>query len=224
MKKQRRTRKQKGGSILDFFKKYPSLTYFIFETIDQRASYDSMDEIMKLPSISTKHRMALDMLEEPVEKNLKKKYTIVLLEDQKVLCSGIFYFVKSNDAYVAHLLKMECERKTNTYKPISFVLMYFVLSILKYKSVDFLYFTVMAMDDHWKLYKLYHDMGFACVNPKDEEFQQTKEVFEEKRKNNVGFFNANLPQISAENFAMRCYIMFGYVPVLEHGMEKTLLL
>jgi hypothetical protein len=214
--------RQKGGSIEDFFKKYPSLSYFIFETIDQRASYNSIQQIMKLPTINIKHKMALDMFEEPVEKSLNKKYTIVLLEDEKVLCSGIFYFMKSKDAVVAHLLKMECERKTNTYKPISFVLMYFVLSILKYKSIDFLYFTVMAMDDHWKLYKLYHDMGFACVNPKSDDFEQTKEAFEEKRELNQRFFEANLSKVSAENFAMRCYLMFGYVPLLEHGLEKLL--
>jgi hypothetical protein len=102
--------------------------------------------------------------------------------------------------------------------------MYFVLSILKYKSIDFLYFTVMAMDDHWKLYKLYHDMGFACVNPKDDDFEQTKEAFEEKREMNQGFFGENISKVSAENFATRCYVMFGYVPTLEKAIEKTLLL
>lgn len=217
----RRTRKQrKGGGIEDVFSKYPSLKYFLFETADQRATYTSLDEVKAIPGIIQLHAKAVSMLQGFVEKFLNKQYTIVLLEGNKVLCSGIFYFRKVGSTIVAHLQKIECELKTNTYKPISFVLMYFVLAIAQWKDVEFIDLTVMAIGDHWKLYSLYHDMGFACITNTN---TMSKNTFNTKRNENTEFFKENVSQVGANDFKTRCGTMFAYVPTVMMSLEKILL-
>lgn len=217
----RRTRKlQKGRGMEDVFSKYPSLKYFLFETADQRATYTSMDQLKTIPNIIQLHRRALDMLEGSVEKYLKKQYTIVLVEGEKILCSGIFYFRKVGGSLVAHLQKIECELKTNTYKPISFVLMYFVVSIVEWKKVDFIDLTVMAIGDHWKLYSLYHDMGFACITNTN---TMTKNAYETKLYENTDYFKENISQVAAKDFKTRCGTMFAYVPTVMKSLETILL-
>lgn len=247
-----RRRKQRGGGFWD---RFPTLSFELrypeghVKSTEMKKLQDTLENNNDRPFFSQ------DMLSwEPFEKDphlLRKGHYLDLFEiveknnkkEKKPLCSLVFYPRNREDVNMAYLGLIECKGKTPLFKRASFLIMYKLLQILKGLDIEYLYFSVDARNDFWKLYSLYHDMGFVCVNVNDTKtnenddddleyvnFPNLKKEYEERVMKNKEYFSTtvkSIPDMNAKNKSLmsnamgkRCFRMFGSVAEVMKTIEK----
>lgn len=248
-----RRRKQKGGN---FWARFPTLSFELRHPEGQVKSSE-LKKLQNDPNTNNNDRPfhSQDMLSwEAFEKNprlLAKGHYLDLFEiveknnkkEKKSLCSLVFYPKNREDVNMAYLGLIECKAKTHLFKRASFLIMYRLLEILKGLDIEYLYFSVDARNDFWKLYSLYHDMGFVCVdvndtrtNENDDDdleyvnFPNLKKEYDERVEKNNEYFSTtvkSIPNMKANNkrnmsdaMGKRCFRMFGSVADVMEKIEK----
>lgn len=249
---QTRRRKQRGGGFWD---RFPTLSFELRYPEGHVKSTELKKLQNTLENNNDKPFFPQDMLSwEPYEKYprlLAKGHYLDLFEtveknnkkEKKPLCSLVFYPRNREDVNMAYLGLIECKAKTSLFKRASFLIMYKLLEILKGLNIEYLYFSVDARNDFWKLYSLYHDMGFVCVdvnetktNENDDDdlefvnFPNLKKEYEERVLKNNEYFSTtvkNIPGMNAKNkrlmsdaMGSRCFRMFGSVAEVMETIEK----
>lgn len=203
-------RKQRGGS---FWAKFPTLSFRL-----------------TLPSKIIKENLLSWSEEEKRMDNLSKPHKLELFEGDIRICDMNFTPIDIDNEGFAYLDYIECRNKTKAFKRVSFLMIYKFLEILRSMEIEYVNFVVAAKDNYWKLFNLYHEMGFACL-PRGTELPEDKmQAFKTQIENNEKFFIKelkNIDKLGKENskksaFRMfnRCNTMYGYIPEVMNKIEQ----
>ena len=220
MRKSRRYRKQRGGSL---WRRFPTLSFQL-----------------ELPGGGMKgnEELLLWSNDDKDPKKLRGEYTLSMFEEGQADPLYTLRFTPHSDGRpIASVDYLELKRKTALFRHGSFLIMYKFLEILKSLGIEHVFFTVDARNDHWKLYSLYHDMGFVCVKEEESimnergyeyiDLSNLKTEYGERVNKNNEYFSKILENVKTMNeeakqklgfdIHMECYFMFGSV---ENVMEK----
>ena len=220
-RKNKQKRKQKGGSIEA---RFPSFSFTLH--------VPPVEAGKKINNAKVKNNMLTWSEEEKM--HFSKRHLLILHEktangSKRDLCKLYFIPHYEGGAY-AYLHFLGCEKKTNTFKPLSFVIVYKFLEVLQSMGIEFVFFSVAAAGDkYYKLYELYHKMGFACKQGELDDSNATKlqEVFQTQKTNNNSYFetlhkkNLQSKEVAFEIFG-RCMDMYGHVPSVLAKIESQL--
>jgi hypothetical protein len=237
-------KKQKGGNLL-LHPLFHTIKFDVLEykgTIVQKMSENiTWNEIQAFDDFADNKTKGDLLLSRDVSDDmLTQEYILLMRQENIILCACRFTPKAENgEGYLNQL---------NCYKPLtglnlkerSYLIMYKLFSILEKLNVQFCFLTPVAIGDKWwKLFYLYHNMGYVCIQ--ETNLPNIKGFYNTQRMSNNTFFSneqkripdADLPGKfklgSKENrnasfrFYERCYIMMADVSKGKDKIERHIL-
>lgn len=219
-RKVRKTRKQRGGSLEE---RFPSISFTLQAPFAEQGKKVNTAPIKpNLTSWSDEERALFH-----------KKHLLTMYETkgngEKVKLCTLYFIPSFEESGLAYLDNLDCYAKTDSFKPVSYLIVYKFLEILNSLAIPFVFFSVAAAGDrYYRLFELYHSMGFVCkpytisLNGNATELLRQ---YKAQQANNEGFFSA-LPSrnLAHRNTAMnmfnRCSEMYGHVPTALAKIES----
>ncbi len=218
-RKIRKQRSQRGGTIEE---RFPSISFTLqAPTAETKAN----NAPVKSNVISWS----------PEEKTLfHKKHLLTMYETKtngsKVKLCTLYFTPHYEEGPHAYLDSLDCYAKSDTFKPISFLIVYKFLQILQGLDIPFVFFSVAAAGEkYYRLFELYHTMGFVCKPYGTNINGNTSSIltkFRAQQLSNERYFS-NLPsknlqhRNTALNVFNRCSEMYGHVPSVLAKIESS---
>jgi hypothetical protein len=205
----RKRRSKRGGS---------PFTFVLLKTNEMdEETFLSLHETNTITDIYETFKRTDDEFKE----NPHGEYVLFTIEaaTKKVLCHALF---KSEpDRRVAYLDLIQCPRKSEAFKPISYVAIHKLVELLDSANIGFIYLTVSPrVTDYKKLFNLYSSMGFHCL-PSTENLATPKffaKIFQRARTST--FLRA--PNRSYNDYLENCMYMIGMTSNIKSILAEKL--
>jgi hypothetical protein len=220
-RKVRKARQQRGGSLEE---RFPSISFTLQTPFAEAGK--------KVNNAPIKPNLDTWSIEERAL--FHKKHLLTMYETkgngERVNLCTLYFTPSFEGSGLGYLNQLDCSKiKTNTFRPVSYLIVYKFLEILQSLEIPFVFFSVAAAGEkYYRLFELYHSMGFVCKPDASTLSENATEIltqYKAQQVNNEGFFRAlssrNLAhKNTAMNMFMRCSEMYGHVPSVLAKIES----
>lgn len=218
-RKVRKAKFQRGGTLEE---RFPSISFSLQAPVSDKGKVNNAPLKLSMNSWSPEERAFFH-----------KKHLLTMYETRtngsKVKLCTLYFIPNFEGGNYAYLNSLDCYAKSDTFKPISFLIVYKFLQILQGLAIPFVFFSVAAAGEkYYRLFELYHTMGFVCKLQEANLVGNTSALltkFRAQQLINEGYFTAlpsrNLThRNTAINIFNRCSEMYGHVPSVLAKIES----